>query len=628
MRTIEPQVLERDGQPDAGAFPKTFRFGAATAAFQIEGAAHADGRGESIWDRFCRHPGAVANGDTGDVACDHYHRWEADLDLMAELGLECYRFSIAWPRVQPDGRGPVNPAGVDFYRRLAEGLLERGIEPVATLYHWDLPQALQDGGGWARARHGRALRRVRGASWPRSSATLVELDHAQRAVGGRVPRPRATGPRRPACATGPRRCAPPTTCCSRTGWRCRRCARRGRPAEVGITLNPSPIHAGRLRTSDARGAADGRPPQPLVPGPGAARRATRRTCARTTSALYGPLDVVRDGDLRPISPADRLPRRQLLQPAARAPRRRPSCRSRPARCPRRRRPPRWAGRSTPTACTSCCCACAATTATCRSTSPRTAPRSTTAPVVNGCVEDPSGSSTCRRTSTRWRGRWPTASTSAATTPGRCSTTSSGSRATASASGSSTSTTRRRRACRSAARSGTATHIARAARAEVRESHGRHRVRGRHQGLPRRHEGRRRPRPRDRRRRASPSWSGRRARASPPRCAWSPGSRTLRAGTIRIGDRVVNDIAAQGPRHRDGVPELRALSAHGRRRQHGLRAEDAGQVKARRPPSASARAAQRLGIGELARAPPAGAVGRPAPARRAGARDRARARRRS
>jgi beta-glucosidase len=131
------------------AFPPGFRFGAATAAFQIEGAAHEDGRGDSIWDTFCRVPGVIENGDTGDVACDHYHRWREDIDLMAALGLESYRFSISWPRVQPDGVGPLNPAGVRFYRRLVEGLLERGIEPAATLYHWDLPQALQDAGGWA-----------------------------------------------------------------------------------------------------------------------------------------------------------------------------------------------------------------------------------------------------------------------------------------------------------------------------------------------------------------------------------------------------------------------------------------------------------------------------------------------
>jgi beta-glucosidase len=130
-------------------FPRDFAWGAATAAYQIEGATREDGRGESIWDRFSHTPGNVANGDTGDRACDHYHRWSEDLDLMAELGLRAYRFSIAWPRVQPDGRGPANAKGLDFYRRLVDGLLERGIRPLPTLYHWDLPQALQDDGGWA-----------------------------------------------------------------------------------------------------------------------------------------------------------------------------------------------------------------------------------------------------------------------------------------------------------------------------------------------------------------------------------------------------------------------------------------------------------------------------------------------
>jgi beta-glucosidase len=134
--------------PRVPTFPRGFRFGAATAAYQIEGAAHEDGRGDSIWDTFCRVPGAIENGDTGDVACDHYHRWREDLDLMSALDLESYRFSISWPRVQPDGAGALNPAGVRFYRELVEGLLERGIEPAATLYHWDLPQPLQDAGGW------------------------------------------------------------------------------------------------------------------------------------------------------------------------------------------------------------------------------------------------------------------------------------------------------------------------------------------------------------------------------------------------------------------------------------------------------------------------------------------------
>jgi beta-glucosidase len=129
--------------------PPRFRFGVATAAYQIEGSTLADGRGESIWDRFAHTPGKVANGDTGDVACDHYRRWRSDVELMDALHVESYRFSIAWPRILPAGAGTVNQRGLDFYKRLAEALRERGIEPVATLYHWDLPQALQNGGGWA-----------------------------------------------------------------------------------------------------------------------------------------------------------------------------------------------------------------------------------------------------------------------------------------------------------------------------------------------------------------------------------------------------------------------------------------------------------------------------------------------
>jgi beta-glucosidase len=127
-------------------FPPAFVFGVATAAIQIEGAA--DERGPSIWDSFARVPGRVANADTPDVACDHYHRYEEDLDLMASLGVKAYRFSISWPRVLPAGRGAPNRDGLDFYRRVVDGLLARGIEPLPTLYHWDLPQALHDAGGW------------------------------------------------------------------------------------------------------------------------------------------------------------------------------------------------------------------------------------------------------------------------------------------------------------------------------------------------------------------------------------------------------------------------------------------------------------------------------------------------
>jgi beta-glucosidase len=130
-------------------FPVDFVWGAATSAYQIEGGAHADGRGASVWDQFCRQPGVIADGSSGDTACDHHRLWADDLDLMRELGLRAYRFSISWPRVQPQGQGAWNAKGLDFYERLIDGLLARGIAPYLTLHHWDLPQALQEHGGWA-----------------------------------------------------------------------------------------------------------------------------------------------------------------------------------------------------------------------------------------------------------------------------------------------------------------------------------------------------------------------------------------------------------------------------------------------------------------------------------------------
>ena len=129
-------------------FPEGFLWGAATSSYQIEGAVHEDGRGPSIWDTQCHATDLVRDGHTGDIAADHYHRWPADVQLMADLGLGAYRFSVAWPRIQPTGAGPVNQPGIDFYSRLVDRLLEHDITPMLTLFHWDLPQALQDAGGW------------------------------------------------------------------------------------------------------------------------------------------------------------------------------------------------------------------------------------------------------------------------------------------------------------------------------------------------------------------------------------------------------------------------------------------------------------------------------------------------
>jgi beta-glucosidase len=129
-------------------FPKGFEWGAATASYQIEGAYNEDGKGESIWDRFSHIFGNTLNGDTGNIACDHYHRYQDDIALMKEMGIDTYRFSIAWPRILPTGKNKINKKGLDFYKRLVEELHQAGIKPTATLYHWDLPQGLQDNGGW------------------------------------------------------------------------------------------------------------------------------------------------------------------------------------------------------------------------------------------------------------------------------------------------------------------------------------------------------------------------------------------------------------------------------------------------------------------------------------------------
>ena len=133
---------------DNNAFPTDFIWGVATSAYQIEGAWNEDGRGTSIWDTFSHTPGKIRNNENGDVAADHYHRWKEDVALMSELGIKAYRFSVAWPRILPEGTGKVNKKGLDFYDRLVDELLKRRIEPYVCLFHWDLPQPLQDRGGW------------------------------------------------------------------------------------------------------------------------------------------------------------------------------------------------------------------------------------------------------------------------------------------------------------------------------------------------------------------------------------------------------------------------------------------------------------------------------------------------
>ncbi|HLI68227.1 MAG TPA: GH1 family beta-glucosidase [Ktedonobacteraceae bacterium] len=146
--SLSSSQTDTQSAPIAASFPPDFLWGAATSAYQVEGAVHEDGRGPSTWDRFAATPGATYEGQTGEIAADHYHRMEEDVALMSQLNLNAYRFSIAWPRILPQGTGTVNERGLDFYDRLVDALLAHGIRPVPTLYHWDLPLALQDRGGW------------------------------------------------------------------------------------------------------------------------------------------------------------------------------------------------------------------------------------------------------------------------------------------------------------------------------------------------------------------------------------------------------------------------------------------------------------------------------------------------
>ena len=210
------------------AFPADFVWGASTSSYQIEGAVNEDGRGQSIWDVFSHTPGKVKNGDTGDVACDHYHRWREDVELLERGGFNAYRFSTAWPRILPAGTGAIEPRGLDFYDRLVDALIARGIAPWLCLYHWDLPQALQDAGRLAQARHRGEVRRLRarrGAAPRRPREALGDVQRAQRARAVRLRH------RRP-CAglTGCRICWPRSITRIWRRARVRRCAPSARSA--------------------------------------------------------------------------------------------------------------------------------------------------------------------------------------------------------------------------------------------------------------------------------------------------------------------------------------------------------------------------------------------------------------
>jgi beta-glucosidase len=296
-------TIAESGTGGALPFPDGFAWGAATAAYQIEGAVAEGGRGRSVWDTFCHTPGNVRGGDTGDIACDSYHRYPEDVALMASLGLTGYRFSISWPRVQPGGRGPLNSHGLDYYKALLDELARHGIAPAVTLYHWDLPQELQDEGGWAvRGTAGRfadyaALLAAelgdRVPRWITLNEPQVVADHGYR-TGAHAP-----GVRDNAAA------AAATHHLLLGHGLAVRALRAGLPAgaEVGITLDAHPVQV----LGDAPDGSDGRLEQarliadaqlngvflePLLDG---------RYPQHAPAAVLPPDSLIADGDLDTIS---------------------------------------------------------------------------------------------------------------------------------------------------------------------------------------------------------------------------------------------------------------------------------------------------------------------------------------
>jgi beta-glucosidase len=239
--------------PAAGVFPPGFRWGVATAAYQIEGAATEDGRGPSIWDTFAAVPGHIADGSDGLVACDHYHRWPEDLDLLDWLGVGAYRFSLSWPRILPGGGSRIESRGLDFYDRLVDGLLARGIDPVVTLYHWDLPQPLEDLGGWAERdtawRFADLVMAAQGRLGDRVSSWITVNEPWCSAFLGYASGIHAPGRREPSAALR-------STHHLLLGHGLAVAALResGTSAEVGITLNLSPVHAASADPADVDAA--------------------------------------------------------------------------------------------------------------------------------------------------------------------------------------------------------------------------------------------------------------------------------------------------------------------------------------------------------------------------------------
>ncbi len=230
-------------------FPDDFVWGAATSSYQIEGAVDADGRGTSIWDTLCRQPGAIEDASSGAIACDHYHRWRQDVATMAELGLQAYRFSIAWPRIQPTGRGEVVAAGLDFYDRLVDELLRVGITPFPTLYHWDLPQPLEDEGGWSHRGTAEAFvdyaRRVGERLGDRVRHWVTHNEPWCAAVLGYE-----TGEHAPGIKDGPRAMAARHHLLLSHGWAVRALREVVPEAVLGITLNLVPSFAASPSPAD------------------------------------------------------------------------------------------------------------------------------------------------------------------------------------------------------------------------------------------------------------------------------------------------------------------------------------------------------------------------------------------